>query len=154
MSTENTCRQGRGSVYCSKVAHTSVVQPTDEHVNSTASTAAETGETSAPASNNGVASNAKEITSDGMSDIRRSLKNENISDRAVSIIMQSWRPGTQKQYNTYLQKWRAFCESRSISTLQPTVAEALDFFVFLYESGSSYSAINSARSALSAVLPS
>ena len=66
--------------------------------------------------------------------------------------MASWRPGTQKQYHVYIQKWSNFCAQRKIDHNQPTVEQALEFFTYLYEQGLTYSAISTARSALSSYI--
>ena len=67
-------------------------------------------------------------------------------------LVTSWRPGTQKQYQVYIQKWSNFCAQRKINHNQPTVEEVLDSFTRLYTQGPSYSAINTARSALSSYI--
>ena len=62
--------------------------------------------------------------------------------------MASWGPGTQKQYQVYIKKWSHFCAQKKINHNPPTVEQALDFFTHLYEQCLTYSAINTARSAL------
>ena len=59
-----------------------------------------------------------------------------------------WHHGELGQYSTY--KWTCYCRKRQINYIQSTLNEDLDFFTSLYENSLSYSAINSARSALSA----
>lgn len=66
--------------------------------------------------------------------------------------MQSWRAGTQKQYETYHQRWRVFCRSRDINPISASLEDGLEFLHQQYENGLSYSGINTARSALSTVL--
>ena len=68
------------------------------------------------------------------------------------LATSSWRPGTQKQYQVYIQKWSHFCTQRKINHNQPTVEQALDFFTHLYEQGLTYSTINTARNALSSYI--
>jgi len=66
----------------------------------------------------------------------------------------SWNnPGGQarKQYATYLQKWQYYCSSRDIDSLHPSVEDGINFLAELYDAGIGYSAINTARSALSSV---
>ena len=65
--------------------------------------------------------------------------------------MCSWRGSTQKQYNGYVSRWQVFCCKRSLDPLQADVKNILDFLTELYEAGLGYSALNTARSALSAV---
>jgi hypothetical protein len=87
---------------------------------------------------------------DSMSTIRRNYESEGISRNATNIILASWRRSTQKQYATYISKWILLCDKRKINSVCPTLNQVLEFLNSLFESGLSYSAINSARSALSA----
>lgn len=66
--------------------------------------------------------------------------------------MASWRQGTLKQYKTFLAKWEHFCENNKTSPPQATVEDQIEFLTSLFNSGLSYSVINTARSALSAVM--
>lgn len=65
--------------------------------------------------------------------------------------MRSWRQSTQKQYSTFIKRWISFCGERQTSTFHTSLNLILDFLTSLYESGVGYSALNTARSALSAV---
>ncbi|MES9881878.1 MAG: tyrosine-type recombinase/integrase [Sedimenticola sp.] len=65
--------------------------------------------------------------------------------------MASWRPGTQKQYTTYIRKWIQYCGKRKINHLQANVSDVVDFLSELFHKGLSYSALNTARSSLSAI---
>ena len=67
-------------------------------------------------------------------------------------MMASWRPSTQKQYSTYLKKWEKFCHEKNINTSTPSINCIIDFLSSLFYSGLGYSAINSAKSALSSFL--
>lgn len=87
---------------------------------------------------------------DGMSSIRKHLQDTGISEKKTSaIIMASWISGTQKQYKTYIRKWFLYCNKRKTDRFHTSVELVLDFLTCLYNSGLSYSALNSARSALS-----
>lgn len=66
--------------------------------------------------------------------------------------MESWRSGTTKQYRVYLDKWRNFATERNENSIHPSVASVIDFLTQLHDTGSSYSAIITARSALSAAV--
>ncbi len=67
--------------------------------------------------------------------------------------MSSWRAGTSKQYNTYLNKWEQYCDRNKLSKFNPGLDEAIEFLTLLFESRLGYSALNTARSALSSILP-
>lgn len=59
------------------------------------------------------------------------------------------RGGTTKHYSVYTKNWTAFCLQKKVDNLQPPIREVLDFLSELFNQGLSYSAINSARGALS-----
>ena len=87
-----------------------------------------------------------------LSTIRKQLKDLGFTSRSSDVIIASWRKGTTAQYQTYLQKWLEFCKQKHCDVLSPSLPMALDFLSMLYEKGSSYSAINTARSMLSSIL--
>ena len=60
----------------------------------------------------------------------------------------------QKQYDAHIRKWLLFCTKRQADPICPTISVAVDFLTSLYDEGLSYSSINSARCALSAILKS
>ena len=51
-----------------------------------------------------------------------------------------------------MQKWQNFCSRRSVDPISPTINQVLEFFTELYDNKCGYSALNSARSALSALI--
>ena len=90
--------------------------------------------------------------SPGLPLIREKLNHHNISTTATDIILASWRAGTNKQYQVYLKRWEQFCQSKGVDTFEVTVENGIDSLATLFSSGLGYSAINTARSALSSVL--
>ena len=96
----------------------------------------------------------QDVATSGMSIIRTKTERYNISDAAKDVIMASWREGTKKQNCTCLDKWKQFCAERNINWLNATVEPGIDFLAQLFEQKLSYSAINTARSALSVILMS
>ncbi|CAB4017117.1 Transposon Tf2-6 poly [Paramuricea clavata] len=80
------------------------------------------------------------------------LERHKISATAKDVIMASWRESTKKQYRTYLTRWEQFCAERNINWSNATVEQGIDFLANLFEQKLSYSAINTARSALSVIL--
>ena len=93
-----------------------------------------------------------QTSNDGMSLVQARLRQQNISKRACDIIMESWRSGTTKQYRVYLDKWRNVATERNENSICPSVAIVIDFLTQLHDTRSSYSAINTARSALFAAV--
>ena len=66
--------------------------------------------------------------------------------------MASWRKGTKKQYMSYLVRSGGYCKPEHIEPHNPGKVKAIEFLRELYEEGLGYSAINTARSALSSVI--
>ncbi|XP_067045964.1 uncharacterized protein [Acropora muricata] len=86
-----------------------------------------------------------------MQGIRESLVSSGASANITDVILSSWRQGTIKQYNVFLKKWAEFCLSRQTNSLSSSVPLVLEFLHHLYTQGYSYSSLNTARSALSAL---
>ena len=82
-----------------------------------------------------------------------SLRARGVSEKASTVILKSWRGSTQKQYQVYLQKWYCFCRKRGFDPCSVPPVKALDFLTELFEQGLGYSTLNTARYALSQVLP-
>ena len=68
--------------------------------------------------------------------------------------MQGWRPSTLRQYSVYLNRWTLFCVEHSVDPLHRDELLALEFLRKLYKQGYGYSALNTARSALSTIFDS
>ena len=80
--------------------------------------------------------------------IRGFLEARGFSTDSASIIDQAWRKSTKQQYSLYIRKWFQFCDRKQTSALQGSVNVILDFLTSLYNEGSSYSAINTAKAAV------
>ena len=100
----------------------------------------------------GATSTAQVTEAVGLSCIRDYYKAAGFSTAVTSVLMSSWRTGTKKQYNTYIRKWLEFCCERTIDKYSPTLVQALSFLESLHGHGLSYSGLNTARSALSAII--
>ena len=87
-----------------------------------------------------------------MSLIREQFKNKGLSTKATEVLEAPWRTGTRKQYEGYLAKWRQYCGERNIDPFAPTVEEGINFLAGLFKQGLGYSALNTARSALSSII--
>ncbi|XP_071165217.1 uncharacterized protein [Mytilus edulis] len=83
--------------------------------------------------------------------VRESLENKGLSTLTADIILQSWRQSTGKQYGTYFKRWMCFSNKRQTDPLDPSINTVLSFLSSLYDSGLSYSAINTAKSAISSI---
>ncbi|XP_058973292.2 uncharacterized protein [Pocillopora verrucosa] len=153
MPTENTNRLCRGIDDSSNVANPELVSQTSSHVSGCSKSVTTTTNC---LTNAGDATRSpppiQENGSDCMQIVRQSYETQGISQKATSIILQSWRKGTTKQYSSYIKRWTTYCHKKQIDPVSATVPQALDFLVELFESGIGYSGINTARSALSSVL--
>lgn len=65
--------------------------------------------------------------------------------------MMSWRNKTRKQYRCYLRRFSGFCSSQNVNPLHADVTLTLDFLSNMFKNGLGYSAINTARAAISAI---
>jgi len=54
----------------------------------------------------------------------------------VSILMNSWRTGTKKQYEPYLKKWFEYARLHSINPYKPDIQKALAFLTILFNNTS------------------
>ena len=97
-------------------------------------------------------STPKKTQNDSCISIRKTLRKQHIPQRTANNILCAWKPGTHKQYATYIGRWHQFCLRRKVDCLQPNVRIVLDFLTTLYEDGLSYSVINTARCALSQII--
>ena len=66
--------------------------------------------------------------------------------------MHSWRNGTEKQYSPHIKNWLLFCKEAKIDPCVDNVPHALEYLSDLFEKGSSYDKIKTARSALSTII--
>lgn len=86
-----------------------------------------------------------------MDDLERQLLIKGLDVTSAEVNMGSWAPATKKQYNSYLEKWTIFCVENRVNPRKPSIIEIMRYLTWLSVSkGMSYSAINTARSALSA----
>ena len=88
----------------------------------------------------------------GPKSLKETLQSSGIPRRTCKLILQSWSLGTQKQYEVYIRQWCKFASKRSCDPLRPLEREVMSFLQRLYDSGLSYSTINTAKSAIQALL--
>jgi hypothetical protein len=67
-------------------------------------------------------------------------------------MMLGRRVSSMKLYDTYMRRWKTYCVTHDIPILKASIAQGLAFLQTLVHQGLGYSAVNTARSALSAVL--
>lgn len=152
MCAKNFTRQGTGNTTDPCVANTDVVPTCSATVIQPAVDLQAIRKPAMPCPLQGATPATQEPALDGLSFIRNTFAQQNLSPDITNILMASWRKGTQNQYKTYVEKWLAFCCERKIDHSSPQISEALQFLMYLYNQGLSYSTINTARSALSSIL--
>ena len=85
--------------------------------------------------------------------VRGLLTRQGLSASAASVILQGWRAGTRRQYESYLKRWELYCGERKIDALSASVIQGVNFLIELYQKHQlSYSALNTAWSALSPII--
>ena len=149
MCAEDNSRSSIGNRCHSSVDNSTLfhgcTQLADRHASYSESFSLESG-----SSNSGPSpSTSSTIGSVGMQIIRQSLQHSGISPDIVEVIMQSWRDCTHKQYKVYINKWLQFCGEGPHDPLHPSVRSLLSFLHSLFKKGLSYSALKTARSAVS-----
>ena len=87
-----------------------------------------------------------------LSNIRTYFRSKGLSERSVNILCHSWRSSTVKQYQIYCKKCLSFCGVRKENPMLYNETLVIEFLTRLFHEGAKYSAINSARSALSTFL--
>ena len=97
------------------------------------------------------ASTTSEAHPSDMPLVRKSLEGRGLSESATSLILQSWRRGTQQQYKPFIAKWQQYCSQRKINPFSATLEHGINFLAELYQTGIGYSALNTARCALSTI---
>lgn len=88
----------------------------------------------------------------GRSLIRQALQVGQIPESASDICLASITASTLKQYDSALKLWWDFCQSNKINVSAASVSEVLKFLSFQFEKGSSFSTLNSYRSAIAQIL--
>ena len=79
-------------------------------------------------------------------------KSSTLSKAVIEIISASWRQGIEKCYNRYIKLFVDFCHKRQADPLCATTETGIEFLTEYFNTGVGYSAVNSARSALSSLI--
>ncbi|XP_053406385.1 uncharacterized protein LOC123525594 [Mercenaria mercenaria] len=148
--SEDNYRHGKLHSNCSTVANPAVVHTTDEIVSTeTVDSTVTKGSIGTPARKQG-SSSVEENDSNCMSCVRKIFRQRGFSKEAARIFMCSWKSGTKRQYQMYISRWLQYCRGEKISEISITVVNVIEFLTILFTNGLGYSAINTARGALSA----
>ena len=141
----------RGATHCATLAYSSVVSkdPETADTNTNPFAAGEESFSVGPLRRSSSSTQTASTSSSLLT--RKAVHAPGIHGRTCEIICASQMESTKKQYASYLYRWNQFCASGNSETLRPTVAPVLEFLTKLLDEELGYSAINTARSAISAV---
>ena len=141
----------RGAAHRTTLAHSRVVS-TDAKTADTETNLFTSGKESSSVGPLRCSSSPTQTTSaSGSLLIRKAVLVQGIRGRTCKIICASWRESTKRQYAVYFSCWNQYCASRNSDPFRKAVALVLHFLTKLFDEGLGYSAINTARSAVSAV---
>ena len=88
-----------------------------------------------------------------MSNIRKKLSNEKLSDGVITLLMKSWSSGTCNQYSPHINRWMIFCVENKVDPVTADVRMGAEFLTqYFYQTTVDYSSLNTARSALSTII--
>ncbi|XP_063312459.1 integrase/recombinase xerD homolog [Pelobates fuscus] len=87
---------------------------------------------------------------DGMAHFRRSWNLEEVSQTTLSLLAESWAPGTRRAYGSAWRKWSDWCMGQSMDPISASTEAVLQFLTLLFEAGKAFRTINLYRSAISA----
>lgn len=146
---EDCRRRGGGSASCTDLANSELVAVAPSVVSGSSGAVTKTSGHSTTTQQTRKEAPTGKTETGCFSIIRKELENKQIQTESVELILQSWRTSTKKQYETYLRKWFEFSSIRKMDPLKPSVNSVLNFLCDLYKEGVKYSAIGTARSALS-----
>lgn len=80
--------------------------------------------------------------------MRARLENKGYASKVIDTMLKARRDSSNNQYESYLKQFSEFCPD----SISASVQQGLSFLQHLLDRGLSYSALNSARSALSTVI--
>ena len=139
-------------VICLKTVKGGVVPPDVEDADKRACSSSKREAYCQSTSHGSCSSSTQEAATSGLHLIRKSLEARGVQGQTFQVIWGSWRQSTKQQYASYLTRWNKYCVQRQCDPLRPPVDTVLQLLTTLYEEGLGYSAINTARSALSATV--
>ena len=94
-------------------------------------------------------SNEQSIAVGRMEGLRRRFQSDSIPEKAIELIMCSWREKTNANYNSAWRKWEEWCRIRNTCAFSADIQSILAFLADEFEKGKQYRSLNCYRSALS-----
>jgi len=87
----------------------------------------------------------------GWNFIRKAFLQQGVPEIGLKGIKASLSPSTLRQYTTYLNKWWVFCKNEKHNAFCYTLETVMSFLSVQFETGSSYSTLNSLYSAIALI---
>ena len=87
-----------------------------------------------------------------MAPFREALRLKGFSTAVANTMLKAKRASSLKLYETYSRRWLDFCSQHHYHCIYASIAQALGFLQHLLDEGLGYSALNTARSTLSAFI--
>ncbi|XP_047999635.1 uncharacterized protein LOC125236754 [Leguminivora glycinivorella] len=84
--------------------------------------------------------------------IRKAFSKQALTPQTIDIMISSLSTNSLKQYNCVLYKWWLYCKENKFDCFSVNTSVVLNFLTEQYQQGSSYSSLNTSRSALSLIL--
>ena len=79
----------------------------------------------------GDSSSAQHTEPPSLPAVREKSAGMGLQKDTINVILASWRNSTSKQYNSYLLRWKAFCDQKQIPSENAGVLEGLAFLTHL-----------------------
>ena len=86
-----------------------------------------------------------------MAYLRERYRDQELSEEATSLMLNSWRTKTNKSYDSLFGKWHSWCCGRGSDPFSGPIKEVVNFLANLHKEGYQYRSLNSYRSAISSV---
>lgn len=96
-------------------------------------------------------SRKQKTSADSLPGVRKMCRDRGFSSDATKIILASLQSGTKIQYKTYIKRWFSYCHKRQVDSVSPTLPLVIQFLTDQFQTGLGYSALNTARAALSSL---
>ncbi|MPC74552.1 hypothetical protein E2C01_068915 [Portunus trituberculatus] len=99
----------------------------------------------------------QEPTVGSLASLRGSFRRSGFSEAVTDFLLKAWNEKTLEAYGRHIKIWNKFCVQEKVDPFFPPVTKLLDHLFLLFHngkangSGYSYSSLNVARSAISAV---
>ena len=78
-------------------------------------------------------------------------RNNQLSEEAVELMLNSWRTKTNKSYDSLFRKWHCWYDEQGFVPISGPITSVFNFLASLHKKGFQYNLVNAYRSAISLV---